>query len=181
MLRVPSLILPENLPHPDAIKSFNDSEHGYDPEFWEFDYESYRYLERMSDASLDETYLAISKNMDFLIAFEKNVIPIQAFHSSWYWFKKEHQTRLEFRIRGRNTPTSPPQTDLASRELESYEGKSYLPFGETIFRYTTKEHAMNLLEKGNLRIQAASEMKKLETDKVRYDDEKQKKCYYSEL
>ncbi len=49
MLRVPSFHLPESFPHSEAIRSLGDNLHSYEPEFWEFQYQIYRYLERVSD------------------------------------------------------------------------------------------------------------------------------------
>jgi hypothetical protein len=52
MLTIDHLSLPKKLPHPDAIKSWGENEHSYDPEFWEFQYELYRYLSRIGDDEL---------------------------------------------------------------------------------------------------------------------------------
>jgi hypothetical protein len=37
---VPPLSLPNILPHPNAIKSRGKTAHSYEPEFWEFEYDT---------------------------------------------------------------------------------------------------------------------------------------------
>jgi len=100
VLRVPSLVLPTTLPTRAAIRSWGDNLHNYEPEFWEFQYEVYRYLRGVAPLALADRYQTLIRNMRALIASERHVIPIQSFLSSWYWYRKEHQTRLEFAMRG---------------------------------------------------------------------------------
>src|SRR5213594_2608610 len=108
MLRIPSLTLPPILHTPAAIRSCGDNHQNYEPEFWEFQYEVYRYLVRVAPQDLAERYRALIRNMRTLIKSERHVIPIQSFLSSWYWYRKEHQTRLEFAMRRVNPPVALP-------------------------------------------------------------------------
>lgn len=108
MLQVPSLHLPESLPHSEAIHSFGNNLHSYEPVFWELQYKVCRYLERVPDGLLIERYKDILRNMRALISRERDIIPIQSFLSSWYWFCKEHQTRLEFSLREVSLPVASP-------------------------------------------------------------------------
>jgi hypothetical protein len=52
MLRVPDLTLPDMLPDPEAIRSWGQNRHSYEPEGWELEYACYRYLGRVSDDHL---------------------------------------------------------------------------------------------------------------------------------
>ena len=71
----------------------------YEPELWEFEYEIYRYLQNISDLELTKRYEAICRNFEVLTTEERNNIPINITQSSWYWYRKEHQTRYEFYLR----------------------------------------------------------------------------------
>ena len=106
MLRVSSLQIPSVLPHPSTIRSWGSNHHSYEPELWEFQYEIYRYLSSVPAVDLSSRYCAIIRNMHTLISQERHVIPIQSPLSSWYWSWKEHQTRLEFFMRGIETQSS---------------------------------------------------------------------------
>jgi hypothetical protein len=172
MLHIPSLDLPKTLPNSDAIKSFGDNAHSYEPELWEFEYKVYRYLERVTDESLLERYKGIIRNMKALVSQERNFIPIKDFLSSWYWFRKEHQTRLEFALRGLSIP--PELND----GLTFYVGTDNAPIrpkhpnsADVLFRYDKKTHITNLAQKGEVRLRPASGFKDLEGDKARHDEE----------
>ena len=56
MLRVPALAIPDVFPNPDAVRSLGDNQHGYEPEFWEFQYEIYQYLSRVKELDLVTRY-----------------------------------------------------------------------------------------------------------------------------
>lgn len=58
MLRVPALQLPDRLPLPKAIRSWGQNQHSYEPKFWEFEYETYRYLGRIPEGQLILRYNA---------------------------------------------------------------------------------------------------------------------------
>jgi hypothetical protein len=64
MLKVSPLTLPQTLPNPEAMKPGNKND--YDPKFWEFHYDIYRYLERSSDDYVLARYNGILKKMLFL-------------------------------------------------------------------------------------------------------------------
>src|SRR4051794_23095922 len=93
------LPLPSTLPSPEAIKSWGQNEVFYEADFWMLEYHSHRYLGRVNDSSLIARYDAIVRNMLSIIADERHVITIHSFLSSWYWYRKEYQTRLEFALR----------------------------------------------------------------------------------
>lgn len=83
MLAIESLPLPKMLPHPDAIKSWGENEHSYEPEFWEFQYQVYRYLGRIGENELIARYDDILRNMNAVVSKDRDVIPIVSFLSSW--------------------------------------------------------------------------------------------------
>jgi hypothetical protein len=178
MLRVPALQLPEVLPHPDAIKSWGEYHHSYEPEFWEFQYETYRYLGRVTEGALVTRYRAISANMRALVSSERHVIPIVSFLSSWYWFRKEHQTRLEFLLRKAELPLEPGSI-LRDRTVGSRGPiRPRNPnAGDVLYRYGKREYLMPTLEHGRLRVGAASFYRELERDSARGDEELSKKSY----
>jgi hypothetical protein len=179
MLRVPSLGLPKSLPHVDAIRSFGDNSHSYEPEFWEFQYHIYRYLERAPDTLLIERYKDLLRNMRALISSDRDVIPIQSFLSSWYWFRKEHQTRLEFALRHANLPVTVPLSISFNNEASGapMPRPRHPNAGDVLFRYDKRVHIENLAQKGLIRIRPVSDFRKMENDRARQDEECSKKSF----
>lgn len=178
MQQVPSLRLPQFLPHEDAIRSFGDNLHSYEPEFWEFQYQCYRYLERASDTVLVARYKDILHNMKALVSRERDVIPIRSFLSSWYWFRKEHQTRLEFLLRHVELPVPTP-TDVMFNNAASGEParQAHPNAGNVLFRYDQRTYIERIANDGLIRIRPASGFKSLENDRARQDDECKKKAF----
>ncbi len=102
--RIDNLTLPTELPTDQAIKSWGQNIHDYEPEFWEFQYERYRYLKNINNEALYKRYEDIRRNFEILTSKERNIIPINSFLSSWYWFRKEHQTRYELFLKKLSLP-----------------------------------------------------------------------------
>lgn len=180
MLRVPSLRLPEKLPHSEAIRSFGDNLHSYEPDFWEFQYQINRYLERVTDELLIERYKDILRNMNALISRDRDVIPIQSFLSSWYWFRKEHQTRFEFALRDLPIPVASPLGIKFNNEVMGAPIRPGHPnAGDVLFRYDKRTHIEKLANEGQVRIRPASDFLQMELDRARHDDECAKKYFSS--
>jgi hypothetical protein len=178
MQRVPSFRLPQRLPHEKAVHSFGDNLHSYEPEFWEFQYQCCRYLERAPEATLEVRYLDILRNMKALISRDRDVIPIQSFLSSWYWFRKEHQTRLEFALRDVALPVTPPTNTTFDNMASGAPARPAHPnAGDVLFRYDRRIHIENLADDGLIRIRPASDFKKLENDRARQDEECTKRAF----
>lgn len=178
MQLIPSLCLPLRLPHEDAIRSSEDNLHSYEPEFWEFQYQCYRYLERVPETALVTRYKDILRNMRALVCHDREVIPIQIFLSSWYWFRKEHQTRLEFLLRNVEPPIQRP-TDIVFDNVAS--GAPVRPAhpnaGNVLFRYDQRRFIELIANEGIIRIRPASGFMTLENDGARQDDECKKKAF----
>lgn len=178
MLRVNSLNLPENLPNSETIRSFKDNLHSYEPEFWEFQYQVYRYLERVTDEFLIERYKNILRNMKALISRDRDVIPIQSFLSSWYWFRKEHQTRFEFALRNVSLPVAAPFGITFNNEAAGAPSRPTHPnAGDVLFRYDKRTYIEKLIHEGQIRIRPAADFRQMEHDRARHDDECAKKYF----
>lgn len=175
MLKINCLVLPESLPILEAMKPGNKND--YDPEFWEFQYEICRYLERSTDGYVIARYNGILKNMAALTSPDRDVIPICSFLSSWYWFRKEHQTRYEIQKRDLGLPQKAP----AKLEHGTNHNAPYRPrspnSGDIFFRYTNRQYAEEMLAEGKVRIGAASLVEKLDSDMARFDKELEKSSY----
>ena len=168
---VKNLELPKQLPHPRALGPSGKND--YDPEFWEFFYQIRRYLEGISDDQLKQRYESIVQNMKALTSTDRDVIPIQSFLSSWYWFKKEHQTRFEFHLR--RVPFTLAQPDLSKRPTDNAPIRPSSPNAcNVLFRYGEKKWMTDFIESGQIRISAASEYEKYEGDVARQDIERSK-------
>lgn len=177
MLFVPPLILPETLPSDWAIRSGRETRHNYDPELWELQYQTYRYLERVSDDELTARYLGILKNMRSIVSRDRHVIPIVSFLGSWYWYRKEHQTRYEFYLRGVDLPAEPPEGILDNLQPNAPARPRHPNAGDLIFRYTAAHWAQQMVDNGVLRLTPASYYGRSEMNVARKDIECEKTSY----
>lgn len=178
MLRIPALAIPDILPHPKAMRSGRDNRHSYEPEFWEFQYEIYRYLSRVSEPELFRRYRSILRNMRALISPDRHIIPIRSFLSSWYWYRKEHQTRLEFLIRGIETPMEPPIGILNNLRIDAPARPRSPNAGDILFRYGERKWMHTMVQQGFIRIAPASHYRSIEGDFARADDELAKSSFW---
>jgi hypothetical protein len=178
MLRVSPLQIPSVLPHSEAIRSWGNNRHSYKPEFWEFQYEVYRYLSSVPAADLSSRYRAIIRNMCTLISRERHVIPIQSPLSSWYWYRKEHQTGLELSMRGMEPPVQPPAGVLDHNPQDAPLHPRSPNAGDVLFRYGKRQYMQAMVERGSIRISPTSFYQTLELDGVRANDERAKHCFW---
>jgi len=171
---VPALNLPQNMPTKKAIRS----DVQYLPEMWELEYAGYEYLASHSDASLYERHKALTKNMMALTSPDRDIVPIESFLSSWYWFRKEHQTRCE--IAKRNLPAPDAVKDIPL-EFPTNNQTHIRPTSpnacNVLYRFTEPKYAEALLMRGSLYLKCASEMEKHEGHNARYDIETKKSRY----
>lgn len=162
-----------------------DNKHSYEPEFWEIQYRLYRYLERVSNAELIERYKDILNNMRALISRDRDVIPIQSFLSSWYWFRKEHQTRFEFVLRDVLLPIPAPFGIVFDNKAEGAPIRpKHVNAGNVLFRYDKRQdgercHIDAMVRNGIIRIRPASDFNKMEQDSARQDEEVIKESFLS--
>lgn len=174
--RIPPLDLPKMLPANDAITSWGQSKANYEADFWEFEYQCYRYLSSLNDAVLSSRHAEIVKNLECLASPDRDVIPIRSFLSSWYWYRKEHQTRLEMELRGLVAPLSPgyiPEISVGSRLIRPKHPNA----GDVLYRYGNLNRLEQLQSSGGLRMWHAEFYAKLEKDEARQDKEMAKDRY----
>lgn len=170
------LALPPTFPSAETMASLKESATNYDPEFWEFEYVPLRYLENLDEAALRIRYDAILRNMQSIISADRHVIPIRTFLSSWYWYRKEHQTRAEFAMRG--LPLHRPLPVIQVRDLSSAPARPGSPNrGDVLFRYGERKWLKEMVEFGRLRIKAARDYAFMESDPARQDDELTKRSF----
>lgn len=168
MQKIQSLKHPERLPTPDAIKSWKQNEHDYEPDFWEFRYEIYRYLQNLDNDKLAERYRNIHRDFYVLVRPERDVIPVNSFLSSWYWYRKEHQTRYEFYLRNLPLPVPlpSPRGDFAAPIRPKGPNSC-----DILFRYGESDFMKPFIERGEIRISPASVYKDGPASHPRTDDE----------
>jgi hypothetical protein len=172
MTRVPTLPLPTAYPSKDAQTSGHENIHNYEPDFWE--YEIYRYLENMGADVLAQRYQTILRNMLRLISRERDIIPIKSFLSSWYWLRKEHQTRLELHIRGLRLPIAPPEY-LPDNSRGNAPAWPHHPNScDVLFRFDSRKYIEPLYREGRVRIRSAEKYKDGAENDARTDDELKK-------
>ena len=177
-MRIPQierLALPKGYPTPEAMKSWSQNEHNYHPDLWDLEYVPHRYLSRMLDSALQDRYRAIIRNMCSYTGPRRDIIPINSYQSSWYWFRKEYQTRLEFALRG----IEPPMLNHEPQSTnESGSAHWKIPNGtKNIFRYGRREYMRQMVEQGRVRFSPAGLYEGEENNEARRDDELQKHSY----
>ena len=171
MQKLSSLKLPDRLPHERSMKSWSQSTHNYEPIFWEFQYDTYRYLKNLSNDKLIERYKDLCRNFEVFTDRERDVIPINIFLSSWYWYRKEHQTRYEFLQREINSPSSRPKPRQSVAKPFVPEGSNVC---DILFRYGHKKYMKQIVEEGKIRLSLASNYKDGHALDPRTDDEMNK-------
>lgn len=179
IISIPPLALPDSYPSAEAMKSWNQNETSYDPQLWELEYHISRNLARTSDEYVQKRYKSIVRNMRALTSPDRHVIPINTFLSSWYWYRKEHQTRYELNLRGLLPPVNPPKSPAENTNANAPLRPKHPNSCDIVFRYTNREYAEEMLEQGKIRIGAASEVEKTQNDKARYDKELSKDFFAS--
>lgn len=174
MQKIPSIELPVQLPKPSVLKSHGQNEQNYEPEFWDFQYDSYRYLKDIPDDKLEERYRNIHRNFCLLVRPEHHVIPINCFLSSWYWYRKEYQTRYEFSLRNLPLPLPFP----CPRGNFTAPVRSNGPNScNILFRYGNSKFMETFVNKGEIRISLASVYKDGAKLDPKTDDELNKHRY----
>lgn len=170
-LQLPS-VTPDGAPL-DSIKWNKVSE--YNPIFWELNYHAGRYLRDTPVDELKNRYNSILRNIRSLVSDEGAVKPITWIDSSWYWFKKEHQTRLEFEIRSEMLPCEPPWNIHFNKTYHDAPLRpKHFNSGDVLFRYHKFNYLNQLLRDGRLRLVQASSYACIENDEARQDVETSK-------
>lgn len=159
--------LPEKLPIQEAIESFGKTEVNYNPSFWDLEYCTCRYLNGLSDQGLLERYRTLVYSMQFYLAEKRAVTPIESYQSAWYWYRKEHHTRLEFAIRDLPLPTIP----INSRSLDFIPETQVVPNGnEVLLKYGKQQYMRDMVD-GLIRFSPAESYEGDENNDARRDEE----------
>jgi hypothetical protein len=168
MSKIKSLELPEQLPILGALQSWGQNKHDYLPEFWEVKYEKYRYLKNVTDYELDKRYQDLFRNFYILVRPERHIIPVNSFLSSWYWYRKEHQTRYEFFLRNRtcSLPLPFPRGNYTAPVRPKGPNACNI-----LFRYGDSRFMVPFFKSGEIRISLASIYKDGPVLDPRTDDE----------
>jgi hypothetical protein len=171
------LALPARLPASEAMKSFNQNEHDYHPDMWELQYVAYRRLGRLSDDELRDRYCSIVRNLRLLVSPGYDFIPIISFHSSWYWYRKEHQTRLEFALRGQEAPITLHDLEETISDVVAPVHPKFPNGTEVIFRYGKRTYMREMVDHGRIRFSPAQSYDDKENNEARRDEELAKHAY----
>lgn len=156
------------------MKSWGQNIHDYEPEFWEFQYEIYRYLKNISDESLIKRYEDLCRNFIIFNDRCRGIIPINSFQSSWYWCRKEHQTRYEFFLRELSLPNPPVPRAEIKKPYSNEKPFSY----DILYRYGYNKPITYFFELGRTKIKPASAYKEGISSDPRTDDEKNKERWF---
>lgn len=181
MMQIPQiqrLTLPKDYPTQEALESCNQNVHFYHPDMWELEYVPYRYLSGIADVDLRARYSDLVRNMHSYTGPERDPIPIDCYQSSWYWFRKEYQTRLEFALREIEPPALPKLNHEHQSTNKSGPTHPKIPDGtEIIFRYGKRKYMRQMVEQGRVRFSPAELYEGEENNAARRDDELHKHSY----
>lgn len=167
-------VLPRAMPTEEAIKSWKQTEVSYDPDLWDSEYVTYRYLSGLSDQSLLHRYQTLARSMPSYIAEKRAVIPLNSYQSAWYWYRKEHHTRLEFAIRD----LDPPDIAISPRHETFKPETQVVPDGsEILFKYGKQKYMREMVFDGRIRFSPAESYEDLENNEARRDEELRKHSY----
>lgn len=170
--------LPPTLPSPQALANSGQNAAAYEPWFWEVEYLTHRYLERLPLEKVHERHAHLVNNLTRLATTDRAYIPSHAFQSAWYWYRKEHQTRLELHLRGADPSSDPnalpPASTANGRFPRNEPGDPKL-----LFRYAQKTHAEATRDSGIIRVAPATSYLDIENDAARADDEMVKTVFLS--
>lgn len=170
--QVASLPLPQAQPSPEARRG-RPGPGSYDAGVWNFEYQVTRFLERATPESLDSRYQSILRNLRTLIREDRDLIPIDSFMSSWYWFRKEYQTRVEYAFRGKVLP--PPIVPLYQPKKVPIEATPP-KVGAWLFRYGQGKYLQST-RAGNVWLANCDNYAHMQGDLARGDIEYEKSSY----
>jgi len=174
---VPAIKASNQLPTKEAMQSCSENEVAYHPELWELQYQSYRFLERVPEKELKQRHKEILKNIRVYVQPDAFKIPIINYLSSWYWLRKEHQTRLEFKLR--HSPV-PEVIELEKQQYSTtHNSARIIGKFDRLFKFSEKKYLEDALHKGNILIRPALEFRTMENDNARQDDELKKSTFMS--
>jgi hypothetical protein len=150
------------------------SEMHYVPVTWEMAYQASPYLKRSSDSDICLRYASIVRGIEVLVDDGRNRIPISSFLSSWYWFKKEHECRLELHQRKLAIPGDPLTIAPGRRRLGAPLRTIRPNSGALLFRFTYQTKARELVDTGVMRLRCAEDYAKGAATDPRTDLEQEK-------
>lgn len=128
-------------------------------------------------AELERRYVSIVKNTNIIFSADRNVIPWITFLSNWYWLRKEHQTRLEFQIRGLTPPVAPPT--LQPQAFEAPARPRSPNYADVLFRFSETRWLIPMLRQGKFRLSPARIYDDSTLGAARADDELRKSRFAS--
>lgn len=170
-LLIEPLELPKVYPNEKAIKSCNETLESYTPQFWQNEYLFQSYLHNVKPDELIQRYNEISENMLFFTEKKRDVIPLRVFDSSWFWYKKEFQTRLEIYLRKMSGRISIAKVVTENNECYG------IGMSNKIYKFGKKEHIENMLEFGKVRFTPAKNYSDGPEKDPRTDNELKKTRY----
>jgi hypothetical protein len=178
-MRIPSVErceLPSQLPSESSMRSWGQNFHNYDPEVWDLEYISLRYLEDLYDEDLFARHKHIIKNLIHIASEQRDIIPSVSPLSSWYWYRKEHQTRVEMALRGLDAS--------APKNLGMVEDTSRpaCPIGfpngtNLLLKFGEHKHMKNMILYGEIKFSPARYFEDTYIEKARHDIEYEKSVF----
>jgi len=102
---------------------------------------------------------------------KRQKLTIRSVYSAWYWLRKEHLVRYEFKLRGLipALTVALPTTGFAAPAQPSRPS-----FGDILFRFSTHERLVRTLREGHLWFPAGATFLDDTLGKARADDELRK-------
>lgn len=172
--KIVKLCLPQTLPTADIIRAHGNSEKNYEHEDWEIEYLFRRYLNRVEDSSLINRHHSIIRNLRTFDHPTRHRLPIQNWRSTWYWYRKEHETRLEFALRGVSVPTG--KSERINPKPSGFD-RRFLDGSSFIYRYGNRRYMSSMINRGEIRFSPACSYYDKEHNEARRDEEIKKTTF----
>jgi hypothetical protein len=133
-------------------------------------------LEDINDSELLQRHKEIIKNLLHIASEHRDIIPSVTTLSSWYWYRKEHQTRVEMALRGIDAP--------APKNLNTHEDatRPVCPVGipngtKLLFKYGDFKHMKDMINFGSVKFSPPQTFKDINDGQGRRDIEYEKASY----
>lgn len=174
MPSIPILATPIHLPEEASYNTLENNRSHYEPDAWELWYAGYRYLKNLTETQLAERHKVIQENLNVFWSEERQKLSVRNVFSSWYWLRKEHLLRYEYKLRG----IAPLHTVSLPSNVFSAPARPKRPsFGDILFRFSTHERLVRTLREGHLWLPSGSTFLNAALGKARADDELTKTHY----
>ncbi|WP_155957819.1 hypothetical protein [Fodinicurvata sediminis] len=144
----------------------------FDTELWKFEYDCNRYLKNTTEDHLADRYIAICRNIRYLVCPLRDSVPIKAhFLSTWWWLRKFVHLNYEYQLRGSAPPSSDKTEVPDTPSVQPVSIPRHPNASDFVVRYSEERFLSDFVMNGTVRIAPASSYRGEHLNEDRRDDE----------